>query len=212
MRSSASSNLIINSPILARASVSSRSSGSPRIRRPRVPCSRNTRLQLSSSWAGTWLSRETPSSASPRSRRSTNSVFRAALQRSGSSAPSTAGGSLLAVAFPFFAPMVDLLGSCHRSRDSVQRDRVRFTKGLGLAAYLAPRMSGAQSTGKNFTIGLLLPSLAREDRVIEGLRAFGYIEGRNIAIERRYTEGSSVQLVELAAELVRLAPDVIFAE
>src|SRR5215813_14227826 len=103
MRSSASSNLIINSPILARASVSSRSSGSPRIRRPRVPCSRNTRFQLSSSWAGTWLSRETASSASPRSRRSTNSVFRAALQRSGSSAPSTAGGSLLAVAFPFFA-------------------------------------------------------------------------------------------------------------
>jgi hypothetical protein len=36
MRSSASSNRIINSPTLARASVSSRSSGSPRIRSPRV--------------------------------------------------------------------------------------------------------------------------------------------------------------------------------
>src|SRR5215510_1233335 len=37
MRSSASSNLIISSPILARASVSSRSSGSPRIRSPVCP-------------------------------------------------------------------------------------------------------------------------------------------------------------------------------
>src|SRR5262245_3448912 len=85
-------------------------------------------------------------------------------------------------------------------------------KALGLAASLMPRMSGAQPTGKNFTIGLLLPSRAREDRVIEGLRAFDYIEGRNITIERRYTEGSSVRLVDLAAELVRLAPDVIFVE
>src|SRR5262249_37746466 len=107
---------------------------SPRIRRPRVPCSRNTRFQLSSSCAGTWLSRDTPSSASPRSRRSTNSVFRAALQRSGSSTPSTADGSLLALAFPFFALIVDLLGSCHRSRDTVQRDRVRFTLRQGFIA------------------------------------------------------------------------------
>src|SRR5262249_19394659 len=76
MRASPNSNLIINPPILARASVSSRSSGSPRIRKPRVPCSRNTRFQLSSSCAGTWLSRETASSASPRRSRNTSSIFR----------------------------------------------------------------------------------------------------------------------------------------
>src|SRR5438093_657735 len=61
-RCSASSNRIISSPILARASVSSRSSGSLRVLSPRVPCSRKMRFQLSSSWAGTWLSRETASS------------------------------------------------------------------------------------------------------------------------------------------------------
>jgi hypothetical protein len=41
---------------------------------------------LASSWAGTWLSRETASSASPRRSRRTISVFRCTLHRSGSSA------------------------------------------------------------------------------------------------------------------------------
>jgi hypothetical protein len=62
--------------------------------------------------------------------RNTNSVFRDALQRSGSSGTSTAGGSLPGVGFRLFALIVDLLGSCHRSRDSVQRDRVRFTSSV----------------------------------------------------------------------------------
>jgi hypothetical protein len=130
MRSSASSNLIISSPILARANVSSRSSGSPRIRSPRGPCSRNTRFQLSSSWAGTRLSGETPSSASLRRTRNTSSVLRAALHRSGRSGASTAGGSLPRVGFRFALFIVDLLGCRHRSRDGVQRDRVRFTMAL----------------------------------------------------------------------------------
>jgi hypothetical protein len=54
MRCSASSNLIISSPIFARASVSSRSSGSLRLFNPRAPASRNTRFHASSSGAGTW--------------------------------------------------------------------------------------------------------------------------------------------------------------
>src|SRR4030095_4032021 len=75
MRYSANSNLIISSPIFARANVSSRSSGSLRVFSPRVPVSRNTRFQFSSSWARTWLSRDTASSTSPRMSRSTSSVF-----------------------------------------------------------------------------------------------------------------------------------------
>lgn len=43
---SASSKRVINSPILARASVSSRSSRSLRVLSPRVPCSRKMRFQL----------------------------------------------------------------------------------------------------------------------------------------------------------------------
>ena len=43
----------------------------------------------------------------------------------------------------------------------------------------------------------------------EGLRDLGYIEGRNIAFERRYADGKIERLPELAAELVRLPVDVI---
>ena len=45
----------------------------------------------------------------------------------------------------------------------------------------------------------------------QGLRALGYIEGQNIAIESRYTEGKFDQLPELAAELVHLQVDILVA-
>jgi putative ABC transport system substrate-binding protein len=41
------------------------------------------------------------------------------------------------------------------------------------------------------------------------LRELGYIEGRNIAIEYRYSEGKTDRASELAAELVRLKLDII---
>src|SRR5262249_4478144 len=40
---------------------------------------------------------------------------------------------------------------------------------------------------------------------------FGYVEGQNIAIEYRFARGQIERLPELAAELVRLKPDVIVA-
>ena len=43
----------------------------------------------------------------------------------------------------------------------------------------------------------------------QGLRDLGYVEGKNLVLERRHAAGSSVKLDELAAELVRLTPDVI---
>ena len=45
----------------------------------------------------------------------------------------------------------------------------------------------------------------------QGLRALGHVEGKNIAIESRYTEGKFDQLAELAAELVGLKVDVLIA-
>ena len=45
----------------------------------------------------------------------------------------------------------------------------------------------------------------------QGLRAFGYVEGQNIAIEYRYAEGKIDRLPDLAVELVRLKVDVIAA-
>ena len=44
----------------------------------------------------------------------------------------------------------------------------------------------------------------------QGLRDLGYVEGQNIAVEYRYAEGQLDRLPALAAELVQLAPDVIW--
>jgi putative tryptophan/tyrosine transport system substrate-binding protein len=43
----------------------------------------------------------------------------------------------------------------------------------------------------------------------QGLRELGYTEGRTILIEWRWTEGKAERAPELAADLVRLQPDVI---
>ena len=45
----------------------------------------------------------------------------------------------------------------------------------------------------------------------QGLRELGYIEGQNVFIERRYAEGRSERLPQLAEELVRFGVDAIFA-
>jgi len=45
----------------------------------------------------------------------------------------------------------------------------------------------------------------------QGLRELNYVEGKNIIIDYRQTEGKAERLNELAAELARLKPDVIVA-
>ena len=131
MRCSASSSRIINSPIFARARVSSRSSGSARVLSPRVPVSRNTRFHSSSSWAGIWLSRETASRGSPRSSRITTSVFRCTLHRSGSSTPPRAidSSASAVVGFRAFFPMSASLVTMMIGQSGVQGNRVRFRGG-----------------------------------------------------------------------------------
>ena len=46
----------------------------------------------------------------------------------------------------------------------------------------------------------------------QGLRDLGYVEGQNIVIEYRPTEGKGERLPELAVELVRLKVDVIVTQ
>ena len=85
---------------------------------------------------------------------------------------------------------------------------------IGLLA--APLAGEAQPGAKAHRIGILeaSPSSARADlweAFRQGLVELGYVEGRNIAIERRFADGQWARLPDLAAELVRLKVEVIVA-
>src|SRR5262245_39873580 len=85
--------------------------------------------------------------------------------------------------------------------------------GGGVAAW--PLAARAQQARKTHTIGFLSPSMAvftpYRTVLFNTLRELGWIEGQNIAIERRYAENRLERLPELAAELVHLNVDVIVA-
>jgi putative tryptophan/tyrosine transport system substrate-binding protein len=94
-----------------------------------------------------------------------------------------------------------------------QLKRRQFITLLG-GAVAWPLAARAQQMGKVPRIGYLgssSPSL--EPHFVEAfrqkLRELGHIEGENIAIEYRWAEGQDGRLPELAAELVRLQPNVI---
>jgi putative ABC transport system substrate-binding protein len=83
---------------------------------------------------------------------------------------------------------------------------------LGVLA--APLAALAQQKGKVWRIGFLGPTSAsgladRVEALRAGLRDLGYVEGKNIVIEYRWSEGKVERLPELAAELVRLKVEVI---
>jgi ABC-type uncharacterized transport system substrate-binding protein len=86
----------------------------------------------------------------------------------------------------------------------------------GAAASVAWLLAAhAQQPGKVARLGLLRfgPASAYAGRVEAlrtGLRELGYVEGKNIVIEFRWAETVD-QLSELAAELVRMHVDIIFA-
>src|SRR5690349_1173975 len=81
------------------------------------------------------------------------------------------------------------------------------------ALMLLPLGAGAQRRSRAARLGYL--GVARgplADAFLDGMRAFGYVEGKNLVIERREYEADIVsRLPGLAAEFVRLEVDVIFA-
>jgi putative ABC transport system substrate-binding protein len=89
---------------------------------------------------------------------------------------------------------------------------------LTLALVATPLAVAAQPAGKVHRIGGLVDGLSPSPRLRplleafhQGLRDLGYVEGRNVVLELRYTEGASERLGPLAAELVALSPDVLLA-
>ena len=86
---------------------------------------------------------------------------------------------------------------------------------LTLGIFWAPSPSHAQAGAKMPRIGMLTFAFDPQpgfEAFRQGLRDLGYVEGQNIALEYRFAEGQEERLPALAAELVRLKVDIIFAE
>jgi putative ABC transport system substrate-binding protein len=97
--------------------------------------------------------------------------------------------------------------------------RREFVTLLGGAVGAWPLAAGAQQTERVRRIGFLVPGNSGSDalRVLlgefrQGLREFGWIEGRNVGIEYRFAEGKQDLLPALAVELVRSGVELIVAE
>ena len=84
--------------------------------------------------------------------------------------------------------------------------------GAMLFAFCLP--AEAQQLTKVPRVGYLVTRSApgpNDQAFQEALRELGYVEGQNILIERRWAGGDPDRLPDLAADLVRLKVDVIFA-
>jgi len=85
---------------------------------------------------------------------------------------------------------------------------------LALLAIVAPSGALAQQIRKVYRIGFLLAPRESGARPFvsafrEGLRQFGYIEGKNVVIDFRFADDDLTRLPALAADLLRLKPDII---
>lgn len=95
-----------------------------------------------------------------------------------------------------------------------RRDFINLLAGAMVAGPLAARAQGERMR----RIGILLGTAAndRDEQANlgafrEGLATLGWVEGRNLRIDLRFGVGDPERLRGYAAELVGLAPDVIFA-
>jgi ABC-type uncharacterized transport system substrate-binding protein len=93
-------------------------------------------------------------------------------------------------------------------------DRRAFIGTLVGGLLAVPLAVEAQEAGKVWRIAVLRVGSPPDPFVQplkQGLRELGYVEGQNISIEYRWTEGRDERLPSLAADLVRLKVDVIIA-
>jgi len=100
--------------------------------------------------------------------------------------------------------------------------RRHFLLLIAVVAAWVPTGAWTQQPGRLQKVGILSPGKQADVRCgsnsqgmavgcfLEGLRALGYDEGRNVAFEYRFADGAAERLPALAAELVSLRPDVIY--
>jgi ABC-type uncharacterized transport system substrate-binding protein len=98
-------------------------------------------------------------------------------------------------------------------------NRRAFLGTLGVSILAAPLAARAQQTaGKVYRLGILSPGGALDPSVPSVpnilptvLRERGYVQGQNLAIERRFADDRPDRLPGLARELVQARPDLIVA-
>jgi putative ABC transport system substrate-binding protein len=96
-----------------------------------------------------------------------------------------------------------------------RREFIRLLSGTVAAGW--PLAARAQQRERMRRIGVLMPyavndpqSQARNAAFLQGLQQLGWTVGHNVEIEYRWSEGNIDDTRKHAAELVALAPDVIF--
>jgi putative tryptophan/tyrosine transport system substrate-binding protein len=94
-------------------------------------------------------------------------------------------------------------------------ERRRWLLAAG-ALFGAPLVAAQPAAGKQARIGILVGgSIAQrghlEQALLDGLREQGYVEGRNLVVERRYAEGRIERTPEFARELAAMNLDAVIA-
>jgi ABC-type uncharacterized transport system substrate-binding protein len=80
---------------------------------------------------------------------------------------------------------------------------------IGATAVALPQDAAKPPATKSIRVGLFLSGFAPEYAVherglVEGLRGYGYVEGRNLVVERRYAQLSPERIASLAQEFARM--------
>ena len=88
--------------------------------------------------------------------------------------------------------------------------RREFITLLGGASVMLPLTARAQQSAKIWRMGFIAHGHESfYDELFEGLRDYGYVEGQNLTVERRFARGNAALFKDFAAEMVRLHVDVL---
>ena len=93
--------------------------------------------------------------------------------------------------------------------------RAALAVALAIVLFGAPLVAQAQPPSKVWRIGYLGDGSRASrasislDPFRDGLRELGYVEGQNVVIEKRWSDGKNERLAPLAADLVRQKVDII---
>jgi putative tryptophan/tyrosine transport system substrate-binding protein len=108
------------------------------------------------------------------------------------------------------------VGRCDAIGSGEAMERREFITIVGGVAAAWPLAARAQQPKRR--IGLLMPNAeddpegqARVRAFLDGLRQLGWMDGRDVRVDIRWTAGNPADIDKYAAELVAVTPDVVFA-